>query len=115
MNWLFINKTEVNLKFFVDSTHVAVVYLVCFIYLFHQLVGKQVFNKLSQVLPYHSLMEEGHPAVHQPDDGGSAVSSQLVGQATLITQVHNANANTLCNSKIDCYCTQWSKTQVLLQ
>lgn len=39
-------------------------------------------------------MEEGHPAVHQPDDGGSAVSSQLVGKATLITQVHDANAHT---------------------
>lgn len=73
-------------------------YVSC-IYLFHQFLGQQVFNELSQVLPYHSLMEEGHPAVHQPDDGGSAVNSQLVGQATLITQVHDANANTWCNSK----------------
>lgn len=42
-------------------------------------------------------MEECHPAVHQPDDGGSAVSSQVARQATLITQVHNADANTWCN------------------
>ncbi len=57
-------------------------------------MGQQVFDELLQVVPYHSLMEEGHPAVHQPDDGGSAVSSQLVGQSTLIKQVHNANTNT---------------------
>lgn len=68
-------------------------------YLFHQPLGQQVFNELSQVLSYHSLMEESHPAVHQPDDGGSAVSSQLVGQTTLITQVHNTNAHTWCSSK----------------
>lgn len=63
-------------------------------YLFHQSLGQQVLNELSQVLPHHSLMEEGHPAVHQPDDGGSTVSSQLVGQSTLEAQVHNADANT---------------------
>lgn len=62
-------------------------------------MGQQVVNELSQVLPYHSLMEEGHPAVHQPNDGGGAVGSQLVGQATLVTQVHDTNANTWCKSK----------------
>lgn len=57
-------------------------------------------------------MEECHPAVHQPDDGGSAVSSQVARQATLITQVHNANANTWCDSeKTDCYCTLYSRTK----
>lgn len=50
------------------------------------------------MLPHHSLMEEGHSAVHQPDDGGSAVSSQLGGQATLIAKVHYANAHTWCEN-----------------
>lgn len=52
---------------------------VCCIYLFHQFLGQQVFNELSQVFPYNSRMEERHPAVHQSDDGGSAVSSQVAG------------------------------------
>ena len=64
------------------------------LYLFHQFLWQQVLYKLSQVLPDHSLMEEGHSAVHQPDDGWRTVNSQLVGQATLITQINNANANT---------------------
>lgn len=63
-------------------------------HLFHQILGKKVLNELSQVFPDDGLMEEGHSAVHQSDDGGSAVSSQLVGQTRLITQVHNADAHT---------------------
>lgn len=42
-------------------------------------------------------MEESHPAIQQPDDGGSSVGSQVAGQATLISQVHDADPNTWCN------------------
>lgn len=66
-------------------------------YLFHQFLRQQIFHKLSQVFLYHDLVEEGDSAVHQPDDGGSAVSSQLVSQAALVAQVHNTNAHT-CTS-----------------
>lgn len=76
----------------IKSRHVCV----SCIYLLHQFVGQQVVNELSQVFPHHSLMEEGHPAVEQRDDGGSAVSSQLVGQTTLVTQVHDADAHAWC-------------------
>lgn len=85
-------------------------------YLFHQRLGQQVLNKPSQVLPHYSLVEEGHSAVHQPNDGGRTVSSQLVGQTTLITEVHNANAHTWCNrrNRLLLYSIRKGKTQALM-
>lgn len=74
--------------------------LICRIHLFHQFCWQQVFNKLSQVLPNNSLMEESHAAVQQPDDGGSSVGSQVAGQAPLTPQVHDADPNTWCNGHI---------------
>lgn len=44
-------------------------------HLLNQFCGQKVFDELPQVLSYHSLMEESHPALHQSDDGGSAMSS----------------------------------------
>lgn len=54
---------------------------------------QQILHKMSQVLPHHMLVEEGHPTVHQPNDGGSPISSQLVGQTTLRTHVHDADTH----------------------
>lgn len=63
-------------------------------YPFNQFCGQKVFDELPQVLPYHSLMEESDPAFHQPDDGRSAMSPQMTGQTSLVTQVHDTDADT---------------------
>lgn len=68
-------------------------------YLFNQFCGQKVFDELPQVLSYHSLMEESHPAFHQSDDGRSAVSPQMTGQTSLVTQVHDTDANTFYASE----------------
>lgn len=85
-----LNDTNGNLF---DSINVVVIHIFCR-YLLYKSLGQQVLNKLSKVLTYNSLMEEGHPAVHQADNRWSPVSSQLVSQATFIAHVHNANAHT---------------------
>lgn len=48
-------------------------------------------------------MEDGHSSVHHPDDGGSTVSSQLLGQSPIKAQVYNTDAYT------------WSKNNNRLQ
>lgn len=70
-----------------------------FYYLFDQIGGQKVFDELPQVFSYHSLVEERHPALDQSDDGRSTMSSQMTGQTSLVTQVHNAYTNTFHTNK----------------
>lgn len=62
-------------------------------------------------------MEEGHSSVHHPDDGGSTVSSQLLGQSLIKAQVYNTDAYTWSknNNRLHLDLAQLSKTNPLPQ
>lgn len=44
-------------------------------------------------------MKERHFALHQSDDGRGTMSSQMTGQVSLVTQVHDADTNTFRANK----------------
>ena len=50
-------------------------------------------DELAEVLADHGLVEEGDAAVEQAQDGGRPVGPQLAGQAPLVPQVHDADAD----------------------
>ena len=64
------------------------------IYLLNQSLREQVLHKLPQVLLHHSVVEEGHFPVDDPQYGWGAVSTEVIGQTSLITNVHHTNPHT---------------------
>lgn len=61
-------------------------------YLFHKIPWEKVLHELPQVFPDDSVVEEGYFPVNEPQQGGSAVGTQVVGEAPLVPRVNNADS-----------------------
>lgn len=62
--------------------------------LLHHPLWQQAFHKLPQVLPGDGVVEEGHFAVNEPQNGGGVMGTKMVGQPLLIPNVHHPDPNT---------------------
>lgn len=61
-------------------------------YLFNKIPWQKVLHELSQVLPNDSVVEEGYFPINEPQQGWSAVGTQMMGEAPFVPRVNDADS-----------------------
>lgn len=61
-------------------------------YLFNKIPWQKVLHELPQVFPNDSVVEEGYFPVNEPQQGRSAVGTQMMGEAPFVPCVNDADS-----------------------
>lgn len=61
-------------------------------YLFNKIPWQKVLHELPQVFANDSVVEEGYFTIDEPQQGGSAVGTQMMGEAPFVPHVNDANS-----------------------